>query len=211
MATMNRETSYYRTTAMSYDSMAQEWSTKYGSIAPIKRQLDAFVCQVCSGGAVLDVGCGAGRDVAYLSRNGLLAVGIDSSKGMIDVASSKFPFLEFRQMNMMDLQFQDQSFDGILSVASLHHLDKHDAAKALLEFRRVLKPNCVAFITVLQGPGDQIFADSEGRNRRYFSCYMEAELEGMLESSGFAVTRSDTERGKGSHNSTWINVTARRL
>lgn len=211
MTTVQKENPNYTMTARSYDSMAQMWNEKYRSIEPIRKQLDAFVRMMPKGGTVLDIGCATGRDVEYLARNGLFAVGIDKSKGMIDIARAKLPFLEFRQMDMVDLQFKAGSFDGILSIASLHHLNKQDAARALQECRRVMKDRGYIFITVLGGLKDEVFGDAEGQNKRFFSCYARGELDRLLEQNHFEVVNSYSEEGKGSHGSTWMNVLARSI
>ena len=53
------------------------------------------------------------------------------------------------QGNMTSLPFEDNTFDGLITVASYHHLDNdNDRKKTLDEMYRVLKPGGTCFIEV---------------------------------------------------------------
>jgi len=91
---------------------------------------------------VLDIGCGTGRlyqifqkfqDVAY--------IGVDQSDGQIAVAREQFPEADYRVVEMTELPFEDESFDMVYCIATLHHLPTPELRlKALREMKRVLKP-----------------------------------------------------------------------
>ena len=51
---------------------------------------------------VLDVGCGTGNQVNLMTQKGIVAVGLDKSKDMIDRANQKFPTLRFIQGDAND-------------------------------------------------------------------------------------------------------------
>lgn len=88
---------------------------------------------------VLDFGCGVGWLSRILSNHGYHTVGIDTSdwliKNAVKLASQDSRFLTGDCMN---LPFRDNTFDLILSVAILHHLN---TKKALAECRRVTTKN----------------------------------------------------------------------
>jgi trans-aconitate methyltransferase len=48
------------------------------------------------GGNAADIGCGAGRDVAWLNDHGFPAVGYDAARGLLAQAATDFPSLAFR-------------------------------------------------------------------------------------------------------------------
>ena len=84
---------------------------------------------------VLDVGCGEGTLVRYLSSLGHEVVGIDSDNSVFPASSPELLLADAR-----NIPFPARSFDAVVSVATLHHLGRPDAELALVEMRRVLKP-----------------------------------------------------------------------
>lgn len=96
------------------------------------------------GDTVLDVGCGNGLMTSELSRavgqDGFVT-GIDPSASMLTSAKAhcqdqaNVSFVETTAHNM---PFQDQSFDGAVSVQVFEYID--DVPAALAEIHRVLKP-----------------------------------------------------------------------
>jgi ubiquinone/menaquinone biosynthesis C-methylase UbiE len=97
-----------------------------------------------SGHQILDVGCGTGDDAMAMSR--LVAplgrvVGIDSSLTMVEEARRRsdgyaLP-VEFRTGDAHDLDFPDETFDGVRADRVFQHLE--DSSRALAEMVRVTK------------------------------------------------------------------------
>jgi len=97
------------------------------------------------GALILDVGCGNGRHSNWLAREGFRIVGIDFSRRMIEVAmrnASKINVeVEYVVGDACNLPFKDNVFDGVLSIALIHHLPSEKLrVKAVEEVKRVLKP-----------------------------------------------------------------------
>ena len=82
--------------------------------------------------SLLDIGCGDGKITAQLaSATTGYVLGIDSSSGMIQIASEKFsdtnyPNLSFAQMDAADIQLSEK-FDVAFSNAALHWIGDHVA------------------------------------------------------------------------------------
>jgi ubiquinone/menaquinone biosynthesis C-methylase UbiE len=73
--------------------------------------------------------------------------GIDISIELVKICNKKN--LDVIHGNMINLPFDDNIFDGLLVVASYHHLDNdQDRKKALDEMYRVLKIGGLCFIEV---------------------------------------------------------------
>jgi ubiquinone/menaquinone biosynthesis C-methylase UbiE len=132
--------------------------------------------------SALDVGCGSGRDSLQLLEYGLDVVGIDLSEEMVNLARFKSEALLARQMDARRITFPDSIFDGILSVATLHHVFDDDLATALHEFHRVLKPSGLAHLTFKLGEG--VASDTHGRVTQFRS---EVESKNALQEAGFDV------------------------
>lgn len=96
------------------------------------------------GETVLDIGCGNARDIVPILRAGARIVGVDLSEGMIgqarrDLAAAGYAdVVEFEVGDATQLRFQAGSFDKVLCSEVIEHIP--DAAAAIAEIRRVLKP-----------------------------------------------------------------------
>src|SRR5712691_6029549 len=77
----------------------------------------------------------------------------DYDPSQVEAAKSLFanklgavpPYIEFRTADALNLQFEDETFDAVLGMVVLHHVEKRDwqfqnVPRALDEIRRVLKP-----------------------------------------------------------------------
>lgn len=102
---------------------------------------------------VLDIGCGAGRNLLYLSKQGFALQGIDYSKKGINLIKSQLKKhnlkAELKVASFYDkLSFKDNQFDAAISVQSLQHGKETQITKAIKEIERVLKPKGLIFITL---------------------------------------------------------------
>jgi len=92
------------------------------------------------GKSVLCVGCGTGEECEHLSKLGAKkVVGIDISKGLIDVAIQSYPNLEFHVMDMEKINFSGNSFDFVYSSLTMHYVKNW--TKTLCGVYKVLKKN----------------------------------------------------------------------
>ncbi len=97
--------------------------------------------------SVLDVGCGKGfmlHDMTELIP-GITVQGIDVSSYAIENSlDSVRPFLTVA--NAKDLPFEDDSFDFVLAINTVHNLEREDCGQALREIQRVARLG--AFVTL---------------------------------------------------------------
>ena len=102
-----------------------------------------FINSLPTSSKVLDAGCGNGKN---MFRQDLEFIGIDPCPEFVQIASQ---YGQTSIGNILDLQFDDNSFDAVICVAVLHHLStKERRIQALKELARVLKPNGQLFIQV---------------------------------------------------------------
>lgn len=84
----------------------------------------------------LEIGCGNGKNICFKSELDLM--GIDTCQAFVDICLIKN--LKVSNQNCCCLQFKDNTFDYLLSIAVFHHLaSKSRRYKALKEMIRVLK------------------------------------------------------------------------
>jgi SAM-dependent methyltransferase len=115
----------------------------------IEPLLDAVGVQ--SGMRLLDVACGPGRCAAAAAARGAVPLGLDAAVGMIAVARTRYPELEFQQGDAERLPFADESFDAVVAGFVVNHLPRPEGA--LAEFARVLRRGGRVAVAVWDRPG----------------------------------------------------------
>lgn len=141
---------------------------------------------------ILDIGCGDGRHCSLITKNSGRAIGIDLSDGMLKEAQNLFPEGNFQRMDMRNLSFPDNYFDGMWSSGSIYHIPKKDIDSAISEFRRTLKPDGIFALNFKLGNGEGLEANpkSYSGHPRYFAYYSKSEMSGLFESFGFEEIES---------------------
>jgi SAM-dependent methyltransferase len=90
---------------------------------------------------VLDVGCGDGILSAQLAEAGVRhVVGLDVDAGVLDRARARHPgvTVDWVHGDVLDAPLEAGSFDAVVSVATLHHMD---AEKGLKRFAELVRPS----------------------------------------------------------------------
>ncbi|MEO8005772.1 MAG: methyltransferase domain-containing protein [Betaproteobacteria bacterium] len=171
----------------------------------VRRRLDPngafFLPYLKTGSTVLDCGCGPGtitRDIARQIAPGKV-IGVDFNGDQIALAGSEAKVqgianVEFRQANVYELPFADNSFDAVFSHALLEHLK--DPVKAAVELKRVLKPGGMIGVCtpdwggfLLAPPTEKLLLAFEAykalQNRNGGDVYCGHKLGMYLERAGF--------------------------
>jgi ubiquinone/menaquinone biosynthesis C-methylase UbiE len=195
-----------RLTRGTYDVIAAQYLENARDRSGLEPHLDAFAGALTAGAHVVDVGTGPGIDVALLAARGLRAFGIDFSLGMLRTGAREFPGARV-QGDARRLPLATASVDGAWAKASLLHLERDDAIRALAEVRRVLRPHGVLFISVKAGSGATTETTRYGLPR-FFQFWTDAELDAALEAHAFQVLAQTTDVG--TRDSSWLTRLARR-
>ncbi len=141
------------------------------------------------GEKVLDAGCGPGRDSKLLSNKGFEVNGIDLSEEMIEIAKEKEG--DFNVMDVRNLDFEDEVFNGVLANQLLVFFNSEEREKAFGELSRVLKTGGVIFLGLKEGEG----AFTREKYGSSVTQYPMKEREARKLMSGFSIHRVDkTER-----------------
>jgi ubiquinone/menaquinone biosynthesis C-methylase UbiE len=98
-----------------------------------------------SGKTVLDVGCGTGDLVRWMTRKGAFVMGIDTMEMITRAENFERSGNErYLVSSAQDLPFRSQYADIILYIASLHHVPEEEMKNALERCHRILKPGGAA-------------------------------------------------------------------
>jgi len=101
---------------------------------------------------VLDLGCGAGRHLVYLSSEGYETYGVDLSiNGLMFsrewLAKQGYP-TRLAMADMTSLPYSNSSFDMIISMYVIHHNPLAGLRKSIHEIHRMLVPGGYALLTL---------------------------------------------------------------
>ncbi len=147
-----------------------------------------------TGQKILDIGCGGGRDVGYLLEEGFIVHGIDASEKIIKEAKKRVKNGKFKVMDLMDLSYKDDSFDGIWCLGPLLHIKKKELGKTLKGFHRILRPGGIIFISTEAGDEEKLMPRKELMGKKVFCAfYQQPELEDMITDAGFDIISSAVE------------------
>lgn len=105
-----------------------------------------------TGDRVLEVGCGRGHLTRRLAERGIDIIGIDANPKAADAAGTE----RVVTMRAESLDFDDESFDVVLSVHALEHIP--DLEEALQEMARVLRGGGVSLHIYPAEPIKGLFA-----------------------------------------------------
>ncbi len=126
-------------------SAAEAWIYDRFVAPAIVEYADSFAFSPAPGSRVIDVGCGGGQVLAALVARhaGIAFEGVDLSPHQAERARRRSG-VPVAVGDAMDLPFDDDTFDGVLSVASIKHWP--DPRRGLAECRRIAKPGARVFV-----------------------------------------------------------------
>ena len=176
----------YKITIQTYGDLGKRYIENSASIDLFV--LNEFMGTLPKGGKVLDVGCVAGRDSKKLAAAGFDVTGIDVVDIFLEEARKNVAGAKFLKMDMLDISFPKNSFDGILAQAVLLHIRRSEVPKVLKDFYKILKPGGKIYVGVKRGDGEGWEADKLANNKKRFFTYFSGEgIARYMKEAGFKV------------------------
>ena len=114
--------------------------------------------------AILDFGCGPGRDLKTFVDLGHRATGLEGSLRFAQMARAHSGCAVLHQ-DFLKLDLPPSAFDGVFANASLFHVPGQELARVLRELHAALKPRGVLFASNPRGD------NSEGWNKQRYGTY----------------------------------------
>src|ERR1044072_2536575 len=176
----------------SYDRLAEQYVERiFNELEhkPLDRALlDRFAKSVKEKGPACDLGCGPGHVARYLHSRGVNVFGVDLSPRMVEQAQRLNPGIEFKQGNMLSLELDDASLAGIAAFYSIIHIPRNEVTQAFGEFKRVLQPEGILFLSFHIGNEtihlDELWGEEVAVDFTFFNT---DEDVGYLSSAGFGI------------------------
>ena len=164
-----------------------------------------FVGLLKPGDAILDAGCGSGRDARVFRDLGFKVTAMEAAPRLAALAQAHIG-LPVEIMTFEQIAWQDR-FDGIWACASLLHVPAEDLPTTLARLRDALVPGGILWASFKLGTEERIEAD------RHFTDFDEVRMAALLaEVSGLSLIEmwvTPDSRDDFSHQS-WLNILCRK-
>lgn len=164
-------------TLAAYDSAAASFADDWHGQPP-PSDLHAVVHRYFRPGtSVADIGCGSGREVAWLAASGFAAQGFDASQGLLAEARRRYPTLMFSRAALPALDgIAPASFDNVLCETVIMHLDPGRIAAAVRRLFDIVRPGGVLYLSWRVTKG----ADQRDGHGRLYAAFDAAEVRDAL-------------------------------
>lgn len=172
------------------------WEQNYQQRGPLWQGAATGIPSFPAGTRVLEAGCGNGKTLAALSRDGCDATGCDIAASALRLAHRAVPGARLVQADVRSLPFCDRTFDAVIAVHVTGALREADRRRAAAEYGRVLAPGGTLFFREFSigdfrcGKGrpteDQSFLRGDGVMTHYFTeeevhaLFPDAQWEGAI-------------------------------
>jgi SAM-dependent methyltransferase len=124
-------------------AFAKDWHEQ-----PVPADLQALVRQYFRPGQTADIGCGSGRDTAWLSVNGFPAIGFDPSEGLLAEARRRHSEVHFRVSALPELEgIADNSFANGLCETVIMHLESGIIAPSVRKLLAIAEPGGTLYLS----------------------------------------------------------------
>lgn len=189
---MNQTISYY-------DENAEEFC-KNTLGADMSFCRDKFLQYLKIGAAILDAGCGSGRDSVAFRQLGYHVTAMDASPKICreaeKVLGQKVLCKTFEELD------NENAYDGIWACASLLHVPKDRMPEVLYRLKRALKDGGILYASFKYGEEEKVV------NGRLFSYYNEQSIKELMVENGFEVLELFVTQDvrKDRHEEKWVNV-----
>jgi len=130
--------------------------------------------------AILDLGCGPGRDLIAFAALGHIAVGLDGAASFVAMAREASG-CEVWQQDFLALELPPARFDGIFANASLFHVPAQELPRVLAQLHAALKPRGVLFASNPRGDNQEGWSAG-----RYGTHHDLAAWRSYMSGAGFA-------------------------
>ena len=129
--------------------------------------------------AILDLGCGPGRDLMTFKRLGHVATGLEGAARLAEMARA-YSGCTVLEQDFLDLHLPAGYFDGVFANASLFHVPSVVLPRVLRELHATLTPSGVLFSSNPRGDGQ------EGWNGERYGVFHDLQAwRGFLSTAGF--------------------------
>jgi SAM-dependent methyltransferase len=124
-------------------AFAEDWEGQ-----PVAADMHAIVKQFFKPGPTADIGCGSGRDTAWLSHAGLPTIGYDPSEGLLAEARRLHPRIRFHRSSLPELHgIANASLTNVLCETVIMHLRPSLITPSVQKLLAILQPGGTLYLS----------------------------------------------------------------
>lgn len=192
-------------TVSAYDNTAAQVAELHATLVPIRiyQLVKQFFAR---DGSCVDVGCGIGRDSAWLAEQEYAVIGMDPSDGMLKQARNRYPHITFIKggLPLME-EVADSTFTNVLCSAVIMHLAENQIASAVANLARVTVENGVIVLSFRGTPNE-----NWRENGKLYTPISPEKLIACFIAEGCALLLRETVQENG-RDIVWNNLVFRKL
>jgi SAM-dependent methyltransferase len=168
----------------------------------VARAVADFAARVGTGGRVLEIGSGGGRDARALEESGLVVRRTDVTPAFVALLRA-----DGYAADVLDPLVDDLGgpWDGIWSNAALLHVARADLPAVLARLCAATRPGGTLYASVKEGDGDAWSTHGEVHAPRMFVYWRSGPLRIALEEAGWEVAELESDQGSRER---WLQVFA---
>jgi 2-polyprenyl-3-methyl-5-hydroxy-6-metoxy-1,4-benzoquinol methylase len=176
-----------KNTLHAYDSDAGHFADEWHDQPP-PNDMYALLLAYFTPGATADVGCGSGRDVAWLHAHGFDAIGYDASQGLLEQARARYPSLHFSQAALPELAgVASGQFRNVLCETVIMHLEPALIVPSVHRLLDMLEPGGTLFLSWRVTEG----ASLRDKHQRLYSSFDKAVVLEACEGHAVLLDKED--------------------
>lgn len=166
-----------RQTLAAYDKDAAAFATDWHEQPPPVDLHEVVKRFFVAGGTTADIGCGSGREVAWLNTNGFPAKGFDASDGLLVEARARYPQFDFVHAALPGLGgIAANTFDNVLCETVIMHLDRAQIAPSVRRMFEIVKPGGVFYLSWRVTEGE----DQRDKHERLYAAFEPSTVRAEL-------------------------------
>ena len=170
-----------------YNKIADRYLSERNQSGENVELIHDFIELLAPKSKVLDAGCGAGLPIAKILAEQFDVIGVDFSEAQISLAKKNVPNAHFFCQDMIELDFPEESLDGICSYYAIIHIPREEHEGLFINFHRMLRTGGVALLCL----GAEDLVDDIDENylgtRMYWSHFNSDTYIKMLKKCGFTI------------------------
>lgn len=178
----------YQAAQRVFGKYAEDYMHKYADTSAYQDGIDAF-CRYMSveEPKILDVGCGPGLQALDLAEKlpQMKYTGIDASKEMLTLAKKNIPNGEFQQMDALNIDELEDTYDGIFVSFCLPYMSYEEVAEFIAKCRLKLKSGGALYLSCMMGDENHSGWQEKNGDRLYSSYFCASYLASKLVENSF--------------------------
>jgi SAM-dependent methyltransferase len=160
--------------------------------------LAPFLAFLPAGASLLDVGCGAGRDLLWFKNRGFPVTGFEKSPGLARIARETAG-CRVVEGDFETFDFSCFSFDAVLASAAFVHIPHQRLPQVVANVSRALVKRGFFYISLKKGEGRE--TDETGRA---FYLWQKRDLMQIFDRLGLAVLTVSTSESALNSKDKWL-------